>query len=426
MASKEKRRSVVSGGARRRWALTALLLAVLTIGLLGLDGWLPLDTGSQRTEARGTAEVAPLADYQPDHPYYPAERWQMAVQPEVVGWSSQKLQEAQKHATSLGTSAMVIIENGVIVDAWGDLSKRYQSRSMRKSYLSMLYGPAVAEGKINLSSTLEDLGIDDEPPLTPAERQATVFDLLTARSGVYHAANFESKSMRRKRPERGSHTPGSFWFYNNWDFNALGTIYEQAVGESIFSAFRRQIAEPLQMQHHEAEDTTYFKRKYSVHPAYRFRMSPLDLGRLGLLYLRKGSWKGQQIIPADWVELSTKAHVDIGRKGFYAGYGFMWWVGKDGFAAVGSKGQRIFVMPEHNVVIIHVVDADVKDRRVPSGKIRGLLRKIMAARPATRSDIEPPFQEMIRRAATPPQEGAIHGSPTQLSRSSSPLDARAM
>lgn len=398
MASKEKRRNVVSGWSRRRWALTALLLAVLSIGLLGLDGWLPSDTGSQRVEARNTADIAPLADYQPDHLYYPAERWQQAVQPEVVGWSSQKLKEARAHADSLGTSAVVIIENGVIVDAWGDLSKRYQSRSMRKSYLSMLYGPAVEEGRIKLSATLKELGIDDEPPLTSGERQATVFDLLTSSSGVFHAANFESASMRRKRPARGSHAPGTFWFYNNWDFNALGTIYEQAMGESIFSAFRRQIAGPLQMQHHDARDTTYFKRKHSVHPAYRFRMSPLDLGRLGLLYLRKGAWQGRQIIPADWVALSTEAHVDTGRKGFHAGYGFMWWVGEDGFAAVGSRGQRLFVMPELDLVIVHVVDADQKDLRVPSGKIRGLLKKILAARETARSSIDPAAQQAIRSA----------------------------
>jgi len=54
--------------------------------------------------------------------------------------------------------------------------------------------------------------------------------LLEARSGVYHAALYETPAMAKQRPARGSHEPGTFWYYNNWDFNALGTIYEHATG----------------------------------------------------------------------------------------------------------------------------------------------------------------------------------------------------
>ena len=77
-----------------------------------------------------------------------------------------------------------------------------------------------------MSSTLAELGIDDnEPSLTDVEKRATVRDLLTARSGVYHPALYETPGMAAMRPLRGSHLPGTHWYYNNWDFNALGTIY---------------------------------------------------------------------------------------------------------------------------------------------------------------------------------------------------------
>ena len=377
-------RAVTGPSRTRRWVLTAFFVIAASVGVaIAESGWRPQE-GLPRVEARENADAVPLTEYDGNRAYYPAEHWQQAARPELLGWSSEKLEEAQDYAEELGTSALVIVENGVIVDAWGDLRKRYQSRSMRKSYLSVLFGQPVAAQRIRLSASLYELGIDDDPPLTAEEREATVFDLLTARSGVYHPANFESKSMRRKRPERGSHAPGSFWYYNNWDFNALGTIYERATGTSIFEAFRQEIAVPLAMQHYSLEDTKYFRGKYSVHPAYRFRISPLDLARLGLLYLRDGVWQGQQVVPAGWVEQSTTAHVDTGRKGFYAGYGFMWWVGKDGFAAVGARGQRLFVMPARDLVIVHVVDADVKDRSVPSKKIRALLKRILAAKSGAR------------------------------------------
>ncbi len=62
-----------------------------------------------------------------------------------------------------------------------------------------------------LSSTLGDLGIDDNAPsLTDIEKKATVVDLLKARSGVYHPALYETKGREAKRPKRGSHAPGTF------------------------------------------------------------------------------------------------------------------------------------------------------------------------------------------------------------------------
>ena len=373
----------------RGWLVAALLLAPASLGLFAAETWWRGEDNALRAEALQGVDYEILTAYDPTRDYTPAERWQKAVSPELMGWSTEGLTEARAHSGRLGTSALIIIENGVVVDAWGKLDEHYQSRSMRKSFLSMLFGKAIADGKLKLSDTLETLGIDDNSPLTEEERQATLYDLLTSQSGVYHAANFETAGMRRKRPERGSHSPGSFWFYNNWDFNTLGTIYERATGQGVFEAFREEIAEPLQMQHHRPEDTRYFHDEYSEHPAYRFSMQPFDLARIGLLYLRDGVWDGQQVVPRDWVELSTEAHVDLDRKGFYEGYGFMWWVGEDGFAAVGARGQRIFVMPERDLVIVHMVDTKDKDRRVRSKDIRGLLATILAAKRDTRSDIAP-------------------------------------
>jgi CubicO group peptidase (beta-lactamase class C family) len=54
--------------------------------------------------------------------------------------------------------------------------------------------------------------------------------------------------MKAKRPKRHSHAPGTFWYYNNWDFNAFGTIFEQETGTKIFEEFDRRIAKPLQME----------------------------------------------------------------------------------------------------------------------------------------------------------------------------------
>ena len=162
---------------------------------------------------------------------YPGEVWQEAATPEQLGWSSEKLAKAQEYSDRIGSAAVMIVDDGVVVDAWGDITRNYQCHSMRKSLISALYGIYVADGVIDTSRTLKELGIDDHTPLTETEKQATVADLLRARSGVYIPALGEAPSMKAMRPERGSHAPDTFWYYNNWDFNALGTIFDQETGE---------------------------------------------------------------------------------------------------------------------------------------------------------------------------------------------------
>jgi len=197
---------------------------------------------------------------------YPGATWQSAEKPEDLGWSSEKLAAVQEYAEKIGTAAVMIVDDGVVVDAWGDITRNYQCHSMRKSLISALYGIYVADGKIDTSRTLKELGIDDYTPLTETEKQATVADLLKARSGVYIPAAGEAPSMKAMRPERGSHLPGTFWYYNNWDFNALGTIFDIETGEeSIYQAFKTRIADPIGMQDYPIEDLRY---------SYESSMSP--------------------------------------------------------------------------------------------------------------------------------------------------------
>ena len=145
-----------------------------------------------------------------------------------TGWSREKLALAHAYAStdSIHTSAVIILQHGRVIDQWGDTAQKIDSYSVRKSLLSALYGIYVAEGAIDPNETLEHLGIDDSPdPLTKEEKQARVVDLLRARSGIYHLVDFETQSMASSRPARGSHPPGTYWYYNHWDFNVLGTIF---------------------------------------------------------------------------------------------------------------------------------------------------------------------------------------------------------
>lgn len=205
-----------------------------------------------------------------------------SIDPAGAGWSTERLAAAKTFADRLGVTAHMVVWKGEVVASWGDVRRKVDVASVRKSLLSALYGIAVADGKIHLDSTLAQLDIDDKPPsLTSAEKKATVRDLLMARSGVYHQAAHETAAIKRNRPERGSHAPGSFWFYNNWDFNVLGAIYRQATGEDIFWSFAKHIASPIGMEDFNAGDGRYVFDPSSSYPAYPFRLSARDAARFG-------------------------------------------------------------------------------------------------------------------------------------------------
>jgi CubicO group peptidase (beta-lactamase class C family) len=325
-----------------------------------------------------------------DRSTFPGREWTVVDTPESLGWSKAKLDEAEAFASTKDTAAVMVVYHGVVVRQWGGVDKPYPCHSMRKGFLSGLIGIYVDRGVIDMSKTLAELGIDDNPPLSESERTATVADLITARSGVYHLAAYSPDSMVDQMPKRGSHAPGTFWFYNNWDFNSLGTIFRQLTGTDIYEEFERQFAQPLGMQDYRVELQRYLLEDVSIHPAYTFRISARDLARFGLLYARGGTWDGKQLVSEEWVRQSVHPH----SQGPQGGYGYMWWTTRDdsdvlfgihmeqgAFAASGSNGHRVFVLPKADIVIVHRVNTSTDTRAVSEADLKTLLDLILSAAP---------------------------------------------
>lgn len=309
---------------------------------------------------------------------FPGDEWVVMSNPADYGWSEDGLKAARELTDELDTSALMIIHKGMVVDAWGDLEYKFRCHSIRKSFLSALYGIQVADGVIDMNATMEDLGIDDNEGLSEVEKQATVQMLLQARSGIYHPALFETASMTAAKPERHSHEPGTNYHYNNWDFNASNTIYEQETGEKIHESFMERIAGPIGMQDYVPEDGRYVTGDESRHAAYPFVMSTRDMARFGHLFLNDGVWNGERVLPEGWVEESTKAHsVLTSERSDRGGYGYMWWVEVDGqhFGSVesvpegtytgrGARGHVLAVVPDMDLVFVHRTNTAVSGQRV--------------------------------------------------------------
>jgi hypothetical protein len=144
---------------------------------------------------------------------YPGNTWLRYLTPEEAGWSSEMLEVVKDYYDMLDSAAVMVIYDGAVLVHWGDIQQKFKCHSVRKSFLSALYGIHVHEQNIDLNKTLAELGIDDVPPLTEEEKQAKIIHLLKARSGVYHEAAYESLEMKASRPPRGSHPPDTFYCY---------------------------------------------------------------------------------------------------------------------------------------------------------------------------------------------------------------------
>ena len=292
------------------------------------------------------------------------------VKPEEVGWSSSKLEAINELIEQSGYATVMAVYDGKVFFTWGDITKNYNCHSIRKPFLNSLYGIYTANGNIDLNETLEELNIDDIlPSLTREEKQATVRELLQSRSGVYHEAAAETDIMIQMRPERGSHSHGTFFYYNNWDFNALGTIFEKKTGKKIFEEFKEKIADPIGMQDFSLDNCRYqLEANKSMHPAYTFRMSTRDMARFGVLYQQNGNWDGKQLVPADWISESTRLY-SIEDSASGVGYGYLWkifqhdspigiQIGYDVYYHTGIGVHALIIIPGLKLVIVERYDTD--------------------------------------------------------------------
>lgn len=351
-----------------RWRALGLLLSVAAC--------LPL--------VAGAAEPPPVP---PPAMVYPASEWIRADNVAAHGLEPARLRALTPFLQSLDTTAMMVVVDGRVVFEYGDLTTVSYLASGRKSVLSLLYGNAVASGRVRLDQTLAELGVDDLQGLSPTEREATVGDLLGSRSGIYHPAS-NGGDATASAPARGSQRHGAYYLYNNWDFNAAGTIYEQATGKNLYAALEQELVVPLGLQDFDpARQRKSGNAERSRHLAYPIELSTRDMARIGLLVLAKGEWAGRRVIPRDWIERTTAlvtppeaiqpASWRGVAEGSRWGYGLLWWVwddrGLDGpfrgaHTAWGVSGQYITILPELRMVVAH----KTVPGRTPEGRVRGV------------------------------------------------------
>jgi CubicO group peptidase (beta-lactamase class C family) len=267
------------------------------------------------------------------------------------------------------TVAFLIIRNDSILyekyfDNYAD-SSIIQSFSISKAFTSALTGIAIKEGYIE--STVQPI-TDFIPELLendPAFSKIRIEDLLNMRSGIkfnegysnpfadmakyYYGLNLTKYITKLKIEE----PPDQSYNYISVNSLLLGMAIERATGRQLNEYLQEKIWIPLGMEY-DATMNVDSKKDNQTKVFCCVNARTRDFARFGRLYLNKGNWNGQQIIPEQWVEKSMTIINDSRDSQNYP-YTYQWRVKEDGaIFAKGVLGQYIYVDPAKNVIIVRL------------------------------------------------------------------------
>lgn len=266
-------------------------------------------------------------------------------------------------------TALVVLKDGALVH-----ESYYQgtspedlriSWSVAKSYLSALFGVLLEEGAI---ASIDDLVTKYAPSLKGgAYDGATIRNVLNMASGVtfdedYLDKNSDINKMGRTlalgRSMDGFAAdlketfaePGTDWQYVSIDTHVISMVIRGATGRSIADLMSEKIITPMGL---EAEPYYVTDGNGVAFVLGGLNLRTRDYARMGQMFLQKGNYNGQQIVPEAWVEASTVPTAPTAQ-GEY-GYGYQWWMPKDGregeFLARGVYGQYVYINRSLGVVV---------------------------------------------------------------------------
>ncbi|MDJ0721519.1 MAG: serine hydrolase [Desulfobacterales bacterium] len=304
----------------------------------------------------------------PSNPF-PEEDWPTAP-PETQGMRSGVLAEmlAYIEERSLHIDSILIVRNGhLVLDAYFwpfKPGEKHIIYSCTKSVMSALIGIAVDKGYIqSVDQPVTDFFPDRSLARLDARKASmTLENLLTMTSGLdcrdSYLYRWQGLIEMRTSDDWAQYvldlpmaaTPGDQFEYCNGVSHLLSVIIHNATGMRTLAFARQHLFGPLGIQ-----DVGWDTSPQGVDIGYgEMRLRPHDMARLGWLYLNRGRWADRQIVPEAWVTASTRGHVDAT---LFDRYGYQWWVEDSGYyAAVGFKGQRIFVLPQKNMVAVFTGD----------------------------------------------------------------------
>jgi CubicO group peptidase (beta-lactamase class C family) len=308
----------------------------------------------------------PVVETQEAPAYWPTQGWQSST-PEKQGVDSEKLADMLERIKSqkINIRSVVVIRNGnVLLEACFHPYKKdtwHTIHSCTKSIISALIGIAIDKGYIESVKTpvLEFFPDRTAANLDENKKALTLEHLLTMSSGFLARDSYlyNWQGLAKMRASRDwiqyvldlpiANAPGSKFDYSNCTSFLLSAILQESTGTNALTFAKEHLFGPLGIQ-----EIVWPSNPQGITLGWGgIRMKPLDMAKIGFLYLNRGVWEGKQVVSSSWVEASTRQQIKAGT--LSDGYGYQWWVNKDGyFMALGYSGQYIVVLPQQNMVVV--------------------------------------------------------------------------
>jgi CubicO group peptidase (beta-lactamase class C family) len=325
--------------------------------------------------------------------------------PEAQGLSSKAVCDFVAAADQINTlhSFMLLRHGRVIAEGWWKPEapdKPHVLFSLSKSFNSTAVGLAIADGKLSLDDPVLKFFPADAPAEVSDNLKAmTVRDLLTMTCG--HDTEPKSvngaPSVKQFLAHPVPHKPGTHFQYNTMGSYTLSAIVTKVTGQTTLEFLKPRLFEPLGIENPEWDTSP----EGNSLGGYGLKLCTEDIAKFGQLYLQKGQWNGQQLIPQDWIEQATskqvpndqESHAKMGPD-WRQGYGFQFWrCTHNAFRGDGAAGQLCVVMPDQDAVV--AITAAAGDMQ---GELNAIWDKLLPAFQAEALPEDAADQEKLKEA----------------------------
>jgi len=311
---------------------------------------------------------------------YPVVRAEeLGVAPDAVKAAIAEIRETH----GLELHSFLMLRRGALI--WeeyfrnGEEPRLHALYSVSKSFCSTAIGLAQAQGLLSVDDKLYDF-FPEHARLCDSDykREVTLAHLLMMGSGF---ENNEGKIFSKDADAMLEaalsmpivHKPGTVFDYYTLGTYLLSVAFSKVCPEGIHAYLRRKLFGPMGF----GKSKWDMDSKKTPMGGFGLHLTAYDLSRLGQLYLQKGCWEGQRLLPESYAAAATSGQISnanhpSGNPDWTSGYGYQFWRNRmGGFRADGMYGQYIIVLPEKEAVI--VMTSHLKDMQMPLTAIETML-----------------------------------------------------
>lgn len=314
-----------------------------------------------------------------------------------MGISAQTYDELIGPTKQRGDMSGLVLRHGYIAAEWGDTSRVDMTFSATKSYLATTAGLAWDKRLLRDLHEPVHRSVPTEHFDSPHNSKIT-WHMLLNQTSEWEGTLWDKPDWApawNGQQMRELHEPGTHWQYNDVRVNALALALLHVWRKPLPQILKEHIMDPIGASptwrwygYRNSWVNVDGVKMQSVsgggHWGGGLWISSRDHARFGYLFLRRGKWKGRQLISEAWIEHMTRP------TGIKPTYGYMWWLNPDGrrnadvpagsFSAVGAGTNLVWIDPAHDLVVVV--------RWIDGAHDQEFLRRVVAAvnnAPATTS-----------------------------------------